>query len=79
MSASPVAAGERVYCVNEKGLVQAVRVAGQAEGDVVSEIDLGDTILSTPALTGGALYVRSDQTLWKFGGQAAGPGDVTAN
>ena len=65
-SASPVGAGSVVYCVSEKGLVQVVDTS-MAEGQVVSELDLGDTILSTPAISGGAIYFRSDSRLWKIG------------
>jgi len=65
-SASPVAAGQFLYCVNEKGLAQVVDTA-KAEGEVVSELDLGETVLSTPAIAHGAIYFRSDGRLWKFG------------
>ena len=40
------------------------------EGKVVSTIELNETILGTPAISGNALYVRSDGHLWKFGGKA---------
>jgi hypothetical protein len=33
---------------------------------VASEFDLGKTVLSTPSIADGALYVRSDSTLWKL-------------
>ena len=65
-SASPVAAGQFLYCVNEKGLAQIVD-SSKPEGEVVSELDLGETILSTPAISGGAIYFRSDGRLWKIG------------
>ncbi len=64
-SATPVVAGTRLYCVNEKGLLQVVETAGK-EGVLNSEFDLAHTILSTPSIAGGALYVRSDSTLWKI-------------
>jgi hypothetical protein len=32
----------------------------------MSELDLGKTILSTPSIANGAVYVRSDGTLWKL-------------
>lgn len=64
-SASPVAAGGWIYTVNEKGLIQVVNPA-KPEGEVISELALGETILGTPAIAGGALYVRSDGALWKF-------------
>ena len=64
-SATPIASGTRLYCVNEKGLLQVVESSG-AEGSVTSEFDLGATVLSTPSLAHGALYVRSDSRLWKL-------------
>jgi hypothetical protein len=33
----------------------------------VSSHEFGETILCTPAISGGALYVRSDKHLWKIG------------
>jgi len=65
-SASPVAAGTRLYLFNETGLGEIVDVAGEGEGAVISQIDLGETILCTPAVANGALYVRSDGFLWKL-------------
>jgi outer membrane protein assembly factor BamB len=65
-SATPVAAGALLYCVNEKGLLQVVDTAAP-EGAVTSELDLGKTILSTPSIAHGAIYVRSDGKLWKLG------------
>lgn len=65
ISASPVAAENHVYLVSEKGVVQVVDVA-KTEGEVTGELDLGATVLSTPAIANGALYVRSDGTLWKL-------------
>jgi outer membrane protein assembly factor BamB len=37
------------------------------EGEVVSELELGETILSTPAIAHGAIFFRSDGRLWKIG------------
>ena len=65
-SATPLAAGVFLYCVNDKGLLQVVDTT-QPEGAVTSELDLGQTILSTPAISDGAIYVRSDGKLWKLG------------
>jgi outer membrane protein assembly factor BamB len=64
-SATPVGAGNLLYCVNEKGLLQVIDIAAP-EGAIVSELDLGKTILSTPSIANGAVYVRSDTKLWKF-------------
>ena len=65
ISASPVSAGGHLYFVNEKGLIQVVDPTG-AEGRVVSELDLGATIIGTPSIGGAALYLRSDGHLWKI-------------
>jgi len=64
-SATPVAAGRHLYIVNEKGLAQVVDTT-KAEGEVVSELNLGETILGTPSLSHGAIYIRSDTHLWKL-------------
>jgi outer membrane protein assembly factor BamB len=64
-SATPVAAGALLYCVNEKGLLQVVDTTAP-EGAVTSEMDLGKTILSTPSIAHGAIYIRSDGKLWKL-------------
>jgi outer membrane protein assembly factor BamB len=64
-SATPVGAGNFLFCVNEKGLLQVVDTTAP-EGAVLSELDLGQPVLSTPALAHGAVYVRSDEKLWKL-------------
>lgn len=64
-SASPVAAGSYLYVPNEKGLLQVVDTS-KPEGELVSELDLGQTILGTPSISGNALFLRSDGKLWKI-------------
>ncbi len=63
-SSSPVAAGRFLYVFNEDGVGFVVEL-GQ-RGRVVSQNPLGQTILATPALVDGALFVRSDRFLWKI-------------
>jgi outer membrane protein assembly factor BamB len=65
-SSTPVGVGNLLYCVNEKGVLQVVDT-GAREGALVSEVDLGQTVLSTPSIAHGAVYVRSDGKLWKLG------------
>jgi outer membrane protein assembly factor BamB len=65
-SATPVGAGNLLYCVNEKGMLQVIDTAAP-EGAVLSELELGMTILSTPSIANGAVYIRSDAKLWKLG------------
>ena len=63
-SSTPVIADGKLYVFNEEGLGQVVQLG--AKGELLSENDLGETILCTPAVVDGALYVRSDQHLWKI-------------
>lgn len=65
-SGSPVAAGGHLYFFNEKGEAHVVK-PGDEQGELVSTNSLDETILCTPAIAHGAIYVRSDQTLWKIG------------
>jgi len=66
-SATPVAAGDLLYMVNEKGLVQAIDTTAP-EGAVVSTLDLQDTFIGTPSIGPKALYLRSDKFLYRLGG-----------
>jgi outer membrane protein assembly factor BamB len=63
-SSSLVACGTHLYCFNERGVAHVIDLAGK-EPKVLATTDLGETILCTPAIAGGALYVRSDKHLWK--------------
>jgi outer membrane protein assembly factor BamB len=64
-TSSPVAAGGHLFFFNEKGLGQVVK-PGAKSGAIAGEGDLGETILATPAIANGAVYVRSDGHLWKI-------------
>ncbi len=66
-SASPVMAGRFLYAPNETGLLQVVDTS-KPEGELVSEMELGETILSTPAVTTDSLYLRSGGKLWRISG-----------
>lgn len=67
-SASPVAgANGLIYVVSETGVLQIINPASEEENKVTGEYELGETILGTPSLDDGAIYVRSDGHLWKFG------------
>jgi outer membrane protein assembly factor BamB len=63
--ASPLAGNGHLYLADENGLLQTIRLGGK-KGEVASRLDLGEAIKCTPALAGGAFYVRSDKHLWKF-------------
>jgi outer membrane protein assembly factor BamB len=63
--ASPLAGNGHLYVVDENGTLQTIRLGGK-KGEPASQLDLEERIMCTPALAGGALYVRSDRHLWKF-------------
>ena len=60
-SASPVFAEDRMYLVNEKGLTSVVSLG--AEPKVIAENALDEALYATPAISGGAIYLRSDRRL----------------
>ncbi|NQV23325.1 MAG: PQQ-binding-like beta-propeller repeat protein [Rhodopirellula sp.] len=64
-SATPVAAGKHLIFFNEEGGAQVVDISG-AEGEIVGENSVGETILSTPAISDNEMFVRSDGHLWKI-------------
>src|SRR5208283_6234325 len=61
-SASPVAADGKLYAVNEKGLAEVVQLGDKPE--VLATNALDETILASPAISGGAIFLRSDKHLW---------------
>ena len=63
-SASPVSLAGKLFYVNEDGKTFAVDPSGK--GDITSSLELGETILSTPAVDHNSIYVRSDNTLWRI-------------
>ncbi len=65
-SGSPVAAANTIYAVTEKGTLLAVDTKAP-EGAISGKLDLGQTVLCTPSLSGNSIYLRSDKTLWKIG------------
>ncbi|MFV0446219.1 MAG: PQQ-binding-like beta-propeller repeat protein [Planctomycetaceae bacterium] len=65
ISSSLVVADNRAYLVSEEGLLQSVDLRGE-KGELLSAHPLKETVLCTPALSGNAIYLRSDGHLWKF-------------
>jgi outer membrane protein assembly factor BamB len=61
---TPALAGGHMYLINQDGLGQVVKLGDK--GELVGESPLGETIQASPAVAGGALYVRSDKHLWKI-------------
>ncbi len=64
-SASPVAGDGKVYVFAEKGLTTVFKAGRTAE--ILSTNDIGEEILGTPAVSGGAIIIRTDKTLFCIG------------
>ncbi len=65
-SASPVAAGNRIFLLTEGGLTFVLE-----SGDEYKEMaknDLDEMSLASPAIAGGALYIRTESKLYRIGG-----------
>ena len=70
-SSSPVAADGRIYFTNEEGVTTVVR-AGRAY-EVLETNDLGEVVMTSPAISDGLMVVRSAQHLYGLG--AVGPAE----
>jgi outer membrane protein assembly factor BamB len=64
-SASPIAGDGKVYVFAEKGLTTVFKAGRTAE--ILGTNDLGEEILGTPAVSGGAIVIRTDKTLYCVG------------
>jgi hypothetical protein len=51
--------------VNEAGVAFVVKPEAD-KGTIVSELDLGETILCSPGASNGGLFIRSDSNLIKL-------------
>ncbi len=56
--ATPAIANGHIYLVSENGIVQTVPT-NSADGEVTSELELGENVLGSPAIADGAIYLRS--------------------
>ena len=64
-TASPVAAGGRVYFATEDGEVHVVKAGPTYE--LLATNPIGEAILATPAIADGVLYVRGQKHLFAIG------------
>jgi outer membrane protein assembly factor BamB len=64
-SASPVFAEGRIYFENEAGVTTVVNAAKEYEA--VATNDLGERMLASPALIDGAMFLRTENNLWRIG------------
>jgi outer membrane protein assembly factor BamB len=64
-SASPVLADGKIYVISEDGVATVVRAGPKFE--VLAENNLGDYTLSSPAISNGQIFFRTQNFLWAVG------------
>ena len=64
-SSSPVAAGGRLYITSEDGAT--IVLAEGKEFNQLAKNELGETVMATPAISGGVLYIRGRNHLFAIG------------
>ena len=75
-SASPVVADGRIYATNEQGVTTVVAAADSFE--VLAENAIGEYTLSSPAIAGGRIYLRTADHLYCIGDGSQATGSPTA-
>ena len=65
-SASPVLAGDTLYCMTEEGLYFAIGVSKEGMA-LRSQVDFGERSLASPAILNETIYIRTESHLWKLG------------
>jgi outer membrane protein assembly factor BamB len=64
-TASPVGADGRLYFTSEQGEIRVVKAGPKFE--LLAVNDMGDICMATPAISNGAIFVRSQGFLWSLG------------
>ncbi len=64
-TASPVAADGKLYLFNEEGKLLAIKLG--AEPELIAESVTGERGQATPAVSGGAIFLRGDKSLFCVG------------
>lgn len=67
-SASPLLTGDTLYTVTEDGVCYVVGISPDA-AKIQLETDLAERTLASPVLLDGALYLRTENHLWKITGE----------
>jgi outer membrane protein assembly factor BamB len=68
-SGSPVLADGKIYVTNEDGVTVVVRAGDRFE--VLAENDLGEYTLSSPAISDGQIFIRTESALYAIGERRA--------
>lgn len=64
---SPLLAGDQIYCVREDGMLFSGKITKDGLTEVKSH-PLGEGVIASPISVGGRLIVRTDKSLFCFGG-----------
>lgn len=67
-SASPILTGDTLYAVTEDGVCYVVKITPDG-AKIQFETDFAERTLASPALLDGALYLRTENHLWKIIGE----------
>ncbi len=71
MSASPLIAGDHLYCCNEEGTTYVVNLSRR--GEVISENAIGDGIMASPVAGQNLLYIRTTSGLYCLTAERSAP------
>jgi hypothetical protein len=63
---TPALVGNRLYAINQDGAGTVVEVQPDGKAETIGKGKLEGPIQASPAISDGALYVRSDKYLWKI-------------
>ncbi len=63
-SASPIAAGTRIYFPDEEGVTIVIEAGDEYKE--ISQNDLGELMLASPAVLGNALFLRTESKLYRI-------------
>ncbi len=66
-SASPVAADGKLYVLNEKGKLTVLKLDSSEGTEVLGTGDMKEEGLATPAISGGAIFLRGEKSLFCVG------------
>ncbi len=69
-SGSPVLADGKIYVTNEDGVTMVVRAGPKFE--ILAENDFGEYTLSSPAVSEGQIFIRTDSALYAIGKRTKG-------
>ena len=70
-SGSPIAGDGKVYLINEAGILYTLKAGGDS-GEIITQSDTKDKGQATPAISGGAIFIRGEKSLICIGDKLGG-------